>query len=1002
MPEPENKAPQNDQSGRQGSGKKSTIPVQQDITSVTIDEINTIWGQTIGLDAREGNTLKQAGTEAFDPWTHVSIGTHSVGQTQQQKPQPSPSVFPDYQLIGVLGEGGMAIVYEAKQSCVDRIIALKFMKGDPGHNKEDRARFLSEAMVTAELDHPNVIPIHEMGFDAGGKLFYSMKRVHGTPWDKVMESRTQAENLEILMAVCNAVAFAHSRGVIHRDLKPSNIMLGEFGEVFVMDWGVAAAIRTDSKAEKLVGIVMGGTPAYMAPEMARGMAEMIGVHSDVYLLGGILYQIICGKKPHRGKSVTDCLVNAANNVIELADKAGELIDIAKKAMSAHPQDRHASVMEFQQAIRDYQAHSQSIALTATAYRDLSAGMSGGDYEKFAQGIFGFRAALDLWPTNVKAGGGLSMASVEYAKTALGRGDLDLAASLLSPQDPGHAELVKAVRKAKHERILRQRRLKAITAVSVVLVVAIIGVLTVSFFWIRSEQTRTESALKGQTEQKNRAENEKSRAENEKNRAVAAEAKARQEESRAKEGEARALKRIQAFEPYSKAMDLLNRGQFLANLSDRGQLLGQSVELFGKSLQIDSDFSEAQYALGEALRLNGLPGQAAQAYLKADELSRKFAGKPNLQALIAAGLAFEDAGLYEKSEKTYLTAMNEGADDPLALVGKVFHMVHYRKLKDAVKVAEQARTLGPHLWETHYAYGYSISEAIGDGVLLPESWSNIAYQSLEKANNMAPYQGIIFFQLITALSQLDVNKIKLNNVDTNKVDAINMFIKRAVDLEPRNPMRYIERGHVFARQGQKDSAINDLKKAKELNAPLFALSNLELRIIGKSEAEKGYSLMKEAIKDCPNWPGFKLNYIIIGISLGKRDEVMALFEQLYRENPDYHAIKWVKGALFASDGNVDAAIAEFQAGLKEAPYNRRLLTAISPCLIKKERFAEYLDVVDAIIKISPNEFKNHVERLNLLVRLKRFDDVERSISELEKKFPDKAAELAELRRSIKAN
>jgi hypothetical protein len=143
----------------------------------------------------------------------------------------SPADAPDYELLNVIGEGGMGVVYAARQSSIARTVALKMLKGEDSKNAAQREKFISEAVVTGELDHPNIVPIYDLGANNDGALFYSMKRVKGTPWNKVIKERSVDENLTILLRAADAVAFAHVNGVIHRDLKPENIMLGDFGEV---------------------------------------------------------------------------------------------------------------------------------------------------------------------------------------------------------------------------------------------------------------------------------------------------------------------------------------------------------------------------------------------------------------------------------------------------------------------------------------------------------------------------------------------------------------------------------------------------------------------------------------------------------------------------------------------------------------------------------------------------------------------------------------------------
>ena len=267
-----------------------------------------------------------------------------------------------------------------------------------------------------------------------------MKRVKGTPWDEVIRDKSIAENLEILMKVCDAVAFAHARHVIHRDLKPENVMLGDFGEVLVMDWGLAVAVDKRHIGGIRAQVSMGGTPAYMAPEMAAGPFERISIPSDIYLLGAILYEIVTGRPPHTGRDVMKCLFAAAKNDIQQTDKTGELVDIGLRAMHTQPNQRYKSVQDFQDAIREYQSHSESIVLATRAEEHLAEASETDDYQDYARAMFGFQQAVDLWDGNDKAKEGLQETRLAYAANAMKKGDYDLGASLLDPSLPDHAQL----------------------------------------------------------------------------------------------------------------------------------------------------------------------------------------------------------------------------------------------------------------------------------------------------------------------------------------------------------------------------------------------------------------------------------------------------------------------------------------------------------------------------------------------------------------------------------
>jgi formylglycine-generating enzyme required for sulfatase activity len=444
-------------------------------------------------------------------------------------PTPAPRIALDgYDLQGVLGEGGVGIVYQAIQKSIEREIAVKMIKPAVSRDDRERIKFISEAMVTGELDHPNIVPIHDLGTTRDGQPYYVMKLVRGRRWSETVRDTPLTENLRILLDVCDAVSFAHSRGVIHRDLKPDNVMLGEFGEVQLMDWGLGASVTPDGRAPLTASQVAGGTPAYMAPEMVTGEEFPVGFHSDVYLLGGILLEITTGKPPHPGTHVLEVLENAMNNIITPVEQGGVLIDIAMKAMAANPADRHASVREFKQAILDYQANAESIATCERASHDLYRAKERQDYELFAKALFGFRRALELWPENPDGRSGVTATQLQYARCALEKGDYDLAATTLDASCAEHAELANQIQHAQQRRAGARRWLKILRITALGLTAVVIVILTVSSIWISMARRQAVSAMnaavaahKSEAAQRRLAEAATARAQSEEARAVQA-------------------------------------------------------------------------------------------------------------------------------------------------------------------------------------------------------------------------------------------------------------------------------------------------------------------------------------------------------------------------------------------------------------------------------------------------------------------------------------------------
>lgn len=531
--------------------------IAAEASPMTSDELQTLnreWGNAGG--ARPEMTIKSAADELGSIRDSVTASdTVELLPHRRLRPVGDETIeHPEYELVRILGEGGMGIVWDARQISVDRSVAIKMIKGPYAQAPKQRKKFLAEAVVTGDLDHPNIVPIYDVGRDIHGSLFYAMKHVQGTPWEEVLKQNSLHENLEVLLRVSDAVAFAHSRGIIHRDLKPENVMLGEFGETLVMDWGLSLPTEEYRKADWLeFSKGMGGTPAYMAPEMARGPIDRISKASDIYLLGAILYEIVTGRPPHVGKTVKACLVSAMRNQIAETGQQGELLTVAVKAMATDPAERYATVQDFQAAVREYLSHAESISLTVRAHVDLNSAAESDDYRDYARAVFAFEEAYELWNGNREAEAGITQAKLAYAGSALKKGDYDLGLSLLDSSKPGQRGLCRQLTAARDERQARQERLRVAKRISVMMAAIMFLVITIALvevsksrddarqardrqehLRIQAEQDRDakvealeekETARAEAVAAKTRAETEKTRAETEKTRAEGLQAEA---------------------------------------------------------------------------------------------------------------------------------------------------------------------------------------------------------------------------------------------------------------------------------------------------------------------------------------------------------------------------------------------------------------------------------------------------------------------------------------------
>ena len=374
-----------------------------------------------------------------------------------------------------LAEGGMGVVRRATQTSLGREVAVKTLRPET-RDTAATMRLLREAWVTGALEHPNIVPVYDVAVDAEGSPLVVLKRIEGVEWGELMhdERRLRDElgvedarewNLRVLVQVCNAVHFAHSRGVVHRDLKPENVMIGAFGEVYVVDWGIAVSLSDESDGRLPLARDakdMAGTPAYMAPEMIGGDAPELSERTDVYLLGAILYEIATGLPPHRGNDLHAILSSVILSRPDLPlTVPTELADLCRRAMAPQPSDRVESAEAFKHAVEQHLRHLDSMALADRARRRLDelleeAREAEGDesgarlYNLFGECRFGFRAALDAWPDNEAALGGLRLAITSLARFELEQRDPKAAATLIAELDEPPAELVRQLKVVQRE------------------------------------------------------------------------------------------------------------------------------------------------------------------------------------------------------------------------------------------------------------------------------------------------------------------------------------------------------------------------------------------------------------------------------------------------------------------------------------------------------------------------------------------------------------------------
>ncbi|MBL8909259.1 MAG: serine/threonine protein kinase [Archangium sp.] len=375
--------------------------------------------------------------------------------------QGAPTEFErDMVVTGVLGEGGMGRVLLARQGSLGRDVAVKVTRASASAGAINA--LLHEAQTSGSLEHPGIVPVYSLGSDAEGRPAIVMKRVDGVSWSMLLRNaedpawkRVSANarnrldaSVEILRQVSNAIAFAHNKGVLHRDLKPSNVLIGEFGEVYVADWGIAirkvlAAVREpDGKVEASIARKpsLVGSPVYLAPEMCSGEDTEMDERTDVFLLGATLYELLTGTPPWSGPDLYAVLraAHACQPKPPPPTAPRELVEICARAMARKPEERFQTALEFRDALGGYLRHRGSVELAAAAgdrLGTLLATLASTEKERIypllSECRFGFTQALEEWPDNEFAQQGLARCLQATASHELSIGHVDAARALIA-------------------------------------------------------------------------------------------------------------------------------------------------------------------------------------------------------------------------------------------------------------------------------------------------------------------------------------------------------------------------------------------------------------------------------------------------------------------------------------------------------------------------------------------------------------------------------------------
>jgi eukaryotic-like serine/threonine-protein kinase len=306
--------------------------------------------------------------------------------TDTELPADFANDFSKFSYLSELSGGGSGLLQAFHDKCLGRNVAIKRLKPETIQDPRERRRLLREARITAQLGHPNTVPVYEIGNDDQGNLYFAMKKIEGEDLFKILTRIARQDRvtreiynldtlLEIIVQVGNAVAYAHAHGVIHRDLKPENILVGMYGAVYVMDWGIAKVwgMSNESYAEDFspqsdlyqrltISGQRPGTPLYMSPEQV--LNRHIDERSDIFSMGVVLYELLALREPFRGKNVDETFQKILSHDPSPPSQVAthqkipkKFDDICAKAFAKKPAERYQSMIEFLQQVRSVRAEA---------------------------------------------------------------------------------------------------------------------------------------------------------------------------------------------------------------------------------------------------------------------------------------------------------------------------------------------------------------------------------------------------------------------------------------------------------------------------------------------------------------------------------------------------------------------------------------------------------------------------------------------------------------------
>lgn len=864
------------------------------------------------LDAAQGSKLSENVVQLRDSQQDTRPAGQSTDGYGNRQAAQSGVRYADFD---ELGRGGMGIVMKVRDNDLRRDVAMKIVRGDRVRVGTEQGRvalrrFVEEAQITGQLEHPNIVPVHELGADATGRVYFTMKLVKGRPLSLVLRDLRNGDKtvlrdfpldrlLQVFMKVCDAIGFAHAHNVIHRDLKPENIMLGRFGEVMVMDWGLARlldhpehetaanVIRTDSRpggsstssrnvpsAFSMDGTIA-GTPAYMAPEQARGEISRIDQTTDIFALGAILYDILVLKPPYTGESGTVMLEQATRGDILRPEVRIAAEDELRHAAARLPGGRVppelSSVVMHALALKQTDRYPTALALKE-------------DVENYMAGR----------PVTVR-------------------------------RDPI------AVRAAKWVRRHPTLSVSTAAALAVVLVsmVVIMGLVAQA----RQEAIEQQQLLVAASAEQEREATLRAKAEGDaasKERALK-EAALERENALARRAEATRLYRLGAIQA-ERARDISDAALREAAFTSAQTTLQQAAEH-------DPAYLDPQFTLARLLHIFSDP-RAVDAYRAVHRLARRQGLAGDARALVYAGdfVRYHDGDL-ELARSLYAEAAEVSPDDPLALVGRGYVALYSGRLAEAVELAQRARGIDASMWETYMLEGTVLGSFFEPGdkrvnvlfdPVLAESLLSLGVQRNNREAALYNERGTARMELgdlqgaaqdFTTAMELWPNRPepRFNLVvvlrKSHKLDIAERYVRELLKRYPDAHGGWLELANVLLHQGRQQEAIEALEHSLTLAPDRPApLCNIALAYMFSGEDRKAVTYAQRAVDAEPlyyiGW------YMLAGAHerLGEFEAALKAVDQCLSVRPDWPQALAQRADVLIRLGRLSEALADAEKAL----------------------------------------------------------------------------------------